>query len=231
MIELDSNVSIKIIRSKNRRRTIGIQIDGNEIIIRAPEQTTDAEIRRLLKLRQQWIEAALKQTRATKPDHPITCGQLWFQGKSYRLTVLQSSEDQGVTMEASTILVRTLQPNPTTHQIQTILYEWYRTQAATWLPSRLNELAKTLQYRDFTVRIKEQKTRWGSCSARRNINLNWRLIMAPIEVAEYVMIHELCHLQEMNHSQKFWALVQQAMPNYEESRRWLRENARARLHW
>jgi hypothetical protein len=74
------------------------------------------------------------------------------------------------------------------------------------------------------VVIKDQKTRWGSCSKKGNINLNWRLIMAPLHVIDYVVVHELCHLKVMNHSKDFWNLVESIQPNNHERRRWLKVN-------
>jgi predicted metal-dependent hydrolase len=76
------------------------------------------------------------------------------------------------------------------------------------------------------VTIKEQKSRWGSCSRAGNLNFNWRLLLAPLPVLDYVLIHELAHLKELNHAPKFWRLVAAACPNYEAHRRWLREHGR-----
>ncbi|WP_133627269.1 M48 family metallopeptidase [Fonticella tunisiensis] len=76
----------------------------------------------------------------------------------------------------------------------------------------------------FRVVVKEQKSIWGSCSSRGNINFNWRLIMAPLSVIDYVVIHELCHLKHQDHSSKFWSLVEYVMPDYKEKKKWLREN-------
>ena len=82
--------------------------------------------------------------------------------------------------------------------------------------------ALNLDYR--RVFVKDQRTLWGSCSGRKNLNFNWRLAAAPPEALDYVVIHELCHLREMNHSKKFWAHVREACPDYKARRRWLREN-------
>lgn len=74
------------------------------------------------------------------------------------------------------------------------------------------------------IRIKEQKTRWGSCSKKSNLNFNWKLIMAPEWVLDYVVIHELCHLKHLNHSKDFWSTVEEFMPEYKEARIWLKDN-------
>jgi hypothetical protein len=75
--------------------------------------------------------------------------------------------------------------------------------------------------------VKDQRTLWGSCSRKGNLNFSWRLAAAPVEVMDYVIVHELCHLREMNHSKKFWAHVGAACPDYKAHRRWLRDNAGA----
>lgn len=72
--------------------------------------------------------------------------------------------------------------------------------------------------------IREQKTRWGSCSSDRNLNFNWKLVLAPPQVLDYVVVHELCHLKEMNHSQAFWNKVEEIMPSYQEQKQWLKDN-------
>lgn len=74
------------------------------------------------------------------------------------------------------------------------------------------------------IAIRDQRTRWGSCSSRGTLSFNWRLVLAPLEVAEYVVVHELCHLREPNHSPRFWQLVAAARPGYREQRRWLAEH-------
>ena len=79
-----------------------------------------------------------------------------------------------------------------------------------------------VSYRNITIR--EQKTRWGSCSSEKNLNFNWKLILAPPEVLDYVVVHELCHLKEMNHSKAFWDEVGKVMPEYETYKLWLKEN-------
>ncbi len=74
------------------------------------------------------------------------------------------------------------------------------------------------------ITVREQKTRWGSCSSRRNLNFNWRLLLAPDEIVDYVVVHELAHLREMNHSAKFYAIIESILPDYKNRQNWLKEN-------
>ncbi|MCM1135266.1 MAG: M48 family metallopeptidase [Clostridium sp.] len=103
------------------------------------------------------------------------------------------------------------------------LENWYRREAAAVFEEKAEEFAKRLQVSFHTIRIKDQKSRWGSCSSKGNLNFNWRLIMAPEPVCDYVIIHELCHLVHMNHSAEFWALVGSICPEHKQYRKWLRE--------
>ena len=112
------------------------------------------------------------------------------------------------------------------------LERWYRRQARKELEPRVRaavtELASTapgrIRIEYSRTAIRDQRTRWGSCSAKGTISLNWRLLLAPDEVAEYVVVHEVCHLAEMNHSANYWELVAALFPEYERPRRWLRDH-------
>lgn len=100
----------------------------------------------------------------------------------------------------------------------------FRTLASNRIPERIDFYAKGMKAEFNQVRIKDQKSRWGSCSAKRNLNFNWRLVMTPDYVMDYVIVHELCHLTYMNHSADFWKYVEAVMPDYKRAKLWLREN-------
>ncbi len=102
----------------------------------------------------------------------------------------------------------------------------YRKAAREYFPKRVSHYARMLGVTYGKISIRDQKTRWGSCSSEGNLSFNWRLILAPPDVLDYVVIHELCHRKEMNHSKEFWALVESLMPEYKERRKWLRENGK-----
>lgn len=100
----------------------------------------------------------------------------------------------------------------------------YRDAAREYFPKRVSYFSHVLGVNYGKITIRDQKTRWGSCSSKGNLSFNWRLILAPPNVLDYVVVHELCHRKEMNHSQRFWALVESVMPEYREYRKWLKEN-------
>ncbi len=105
----------------------------------------------------------------------------------------------------------------------------YREQARSIIEQKVAYYARLMDVTYGRIAIRDQKTRWGSCSGEGNLNFNWRLIMAPAGVLDYVVIHELAHRKEMNHSKAFWSVVEQAMPDYKKYRNWLKENGRS-LH-
>lgn len=106
-----------------------------------------------------------------------------------------------------------------------LLERWYRAAAAAHFAERVRVLNAETQHPVKAIRIGDQKRRWGSCSARGTLSFNWRLMMAPADVLDYVVIHELAHFDEMNHSARFWALVKERCPRHEVFVRWLREHA------
>lgn len=100
----------------------------------------------------------------------------------------------------------------------------YRQAAKEYIPKRVAYYAELLDVTYATISIRDQKTRWGSCSSKGNLSFSWRLILAPPKVLDYVVVHELCHRKEMNHSPRFWALVESIIPDYKIHRKWLKEN-------
>lgn len=100
----------------------------------------------------------------------------------------------------------------------------YKRKAAETLSARVHFFARQMGVSFSGITVREQKTRWGSCSSLGNLNFNWKLILAPPEILDYVVVHELCHRKEMNHSPAFWREVEKVLPDYEARRQWLKEN-------
>lgn len=100
----------------------------------------------------------------------------------------------------------------------------YRKLAGQVLARKVEQYARQMQVTFGRITVRDQKTRWGSCSAKGNLNFNWRLVLAPEAVLDYVVVHELAHRKEMNHSERFWSQVEDVMPDYRSHRLWLKEN-------
>jgi len=104
------------------------------------------------------------------------------------------------------------------------LREINRKQAGEIIKRRVKHLGSALNLEYGRIFIKDQKTLWASCSGKKNLNFSWRLAAAPAEILDYVVIHELCHLREMNHSKRFWGLVGESCPDYKARKKWLKDN-------
>jgi len=113
-------------------------------------------------------------------------------------------------------------PAPGIEAARRLLKRWYMEEAAWWLRERTTALGHRLQIPWRRLRVGDQRSRWGSCSAAGHLSFNYRLVMAPASVMEYVIMHELLHRRAMNHSKRFWALVAAHDPHYRTSLRWLR---------
>ena len=104
-------------------------------------------------------------------------------------------------------------------ELRALIERWYRREAATHLAGRVEHYSPRLDVRPSKVSIRGQRSRWGSCSGKGTVSLNWRLMMVPGELVDYVVVHELCHLRHMDHSPQFWALVGGTIPDYRQRRR------------
>lgn len=111
-----------------------------------------------------------------------------------------------------------------TPEQRSALEKRYREAAKEYVPKRAAYYAAFLGVSYDRIRIAGQKTRWGSCSSNKTLSFNWKLMLAPPKVLDYVVVHEVCHLREMNHSPRFWALVESLMPDYKQQRKWLKDN-------
>lgn len=105
-----------------------------------------------------------------------------------------------------------------------ILLDWLKKESKRIITKRVSYLAKENGFEFNKIAIRDQSSRWGSCSSDKNLNFSWRLAISPPKVMDYVIIHELAHLRQMNHSKVFWQIVEEIMPDYKESYNWLREN-------
>lgn len=212
------------------RRTISIMIKNTgQIIVACPIKTPLAYIEKLLYEKEGWIVQKLAEIRE-KPvagiEKSFDNGEVFYYlGRPYNLKIVENSitkkpkvifEEKRMVLEIPGIADR--------DNIKSFLKGWYISKARELLEQRISLYSPAVEVSPKRVAIRGQKTRWGSCSTKGNINLNWKLIMSPLKVIDYVVIHELCHMREMNHSEKFWKNVQSIMPDYKVYKKWLKDN-------
>ena len=144
----------------------------------------------------------------------------WFLGRPYPLRISDDAE-AGIRRTDRLRVSRTIKPD-----VRRGIQRWYMAEAAKEIHSRCMWFSMMTGYSPTSVRITDARQRWGSCNHRGGLNFSWRLIQAPLEIVDYVIVHELVHLRQPDHSRKFWAKVEALMPDYERRRKWLRENER-----
>ena len=219
---------------RSARRTLGFVIDETGLTVTAPTRCTIAIIEDAIQRKRCWIQnkiALYRQQNLTKPipPHWENGSTLPYLGKDITL-VIETAATRRITIHAETDRLCIRIPATATQppELGTHLKKWLKTQAHTLLAQRLEHYAAQMNVSYDTFRLSGARTRWGSCSAKRHIRLNWRLIHCDITLIDYVAIHELAHLTEMNHSTRFWAIVRQWYPTPEQARQRLREQS-ARL--
>jgi len=197
---------------------IQVQPTG-EVRIVVPRSLSTADIFTLYEDKQRWIEdkrgkALARQTNASLP---LEDDELLLFGRGYRV-VVDASQKRHARLDHEMLSIHYVKDLLEKEQQQ----RWYREFAKQYLSVRLVQLSEQYGFEFNRLFIREQKTRWGSCSSRGNISLNWKLIKAPVSVSDYVILHELAHTEIMNHSAAFWQRVEALVPDYKEAKLWLR---------
>ncbi len=207
----------QIIRSN--RKTLSISINENaELIVRAPKRISDQKIQDFINEKENWITRNQSVVKTHAEDIAKDKNMLLYLGTLFPLKTDNDSEK--IYFNGKEFLADLENKEKTNKSLKT----WYKNKFKEVAVPRLFYFAEKHNLQINQVRIKEQKTLWGSCSSRNNINLNFLLIMAPLKVIDYVIIHELVHTIHKNHSVNFWNAVEEIMPNYKEAKHWLKEN-------
>lgn len=210
----------KLIRSKRKTIALIVQLDGS-LVVRAPLFARDEQIQAFIKKKTDWIRTRQAEARAARPVvHTFADGDSFlYLGRTYPLRVVNGAK-KALEFKDAFLLAESARP-----RARQLLEAWYKARAREIITQRVMLYAATLGFSYTKIRIGSAKTRWGSCSTRGTLSFAWRLVMAPLQVVDYVIIHELVHTIEHNHSQAFWARVAQVVPDYKARAKWLKENA------
>ncbi len=210
----------KIIKSS--RRTIALEVEkSGELVVRAPFYVSKKEISKFIEKNIRWIAKRkiemYELAKKIKPKKFKEGETFWYLGQEYPLSIVEQQRT-AIDLDTKFRISEARIPNALK-----LFENWYRKEAKSLFPDRIDYYTSQMNLKYKNIRISGAKTRWGSCSHDNNLNFTWRLIMAPLEIIDYVVVHEVCHIKQKNHSKKFWDLVGEVVPDYKEKRKWLRE--------
>lgn len=207
---------------RSRRRTIAIQIrpDG-QVVVRAPLRAPEKLIREFVESKAGWVQRKKAEFLKHPPqtEKKFRAGEHFlFLGQEYPL-ILVEKQKLALTFDGQFILSKTALP-----KAANAFEKWYKARALSVLSERVKFYAAKHAFQPGRIKITSARTRWGSCSSKGTLSFTWRLVMAPLEVIDYVVLHELVHLKVKNHSKNFWGSVAALMPDYKRHVTWLKKN-------
>jgi predicted metal-dependent hydrolase len=217
------------VRRSQRRKTISILVDrGGQLVISAPEECSQAVLLSAIQNKKQWIYTQLMDKEKIQIHTPIfkeyVSGEGFFYlGKSYRLQVIEPIPNQACTPILQLFHGQFLLRKDERYNGREHFVSWYTSHCRLWLIEHLPRLAHRIGVEPPALQVMNLGYRWGSCSTSQ-VSFHWRVIMLPLPVIEYVVVHELVHILEPNHSAKFWQLIERILPEWQEKKLWLAEN-------
>jgi len=218
---------VEVVRSI--RRTAALHIVGSDLQVRVPEHVGDERVAAILKQKRPWIRTKVAELKRVPPPRrkELVSGESFpYLGRHYRLKIKEGHQ-VGVCLSGG-YLKATIRPTEQGEQrearIQQYLQNWYRSRALERLQEKADRYAHEIGVAPAGVSVRNFKSRWGSCDKKGQVVFNWNIIKAPHAIADYVVVHELCHLIHPNHSKEFWQLVGRHDNAYLDHRRWLKEN-------
>lgn len=212
----------EIIRS--RRKTISLEIKNDgRLVVRAPLKTPETLIKRAVEQKADWIlkkqKEMLKRKRENPPKQWAEGEKFVFLGSEYTLTFSDSASK--ITAENGYLTV----PAAYKDSAQTAIINWYKKEAKKVFSERVRFYAEKHNIKYTSLKTTSALTRWGSCSSKGGLCFTWRLVMAPIDMIDYVVVHELSHLSHLDHSHAFWNRVSELMPDYDLRRQWFKTHS------
>ena len=207
----------------SNRKTIQLAVERNrEVVVRVPYDTSREKIEEIIKKKRLW----LYEKRNHKQKYPqvvpkkefVNGETLLYLGRHYSLSIVYK-DIEGVEFDHRFYISRANQ-----HQAVELFKRWHMTKALEKITPKAEYLARNLGVKYNTILISDLKYRWGSCTAKNNLNFNWKIIKAPAFVIDYIIVHELAHLTESNHGDKFWNIIAVQVPKYIRAKEWLKQN-------
>ncbi len=223
------------IERRKRAKTVAITVTpDSEVVVLAPHHMTIQAIKEMVQKKARWIIEKKKYFLSLVEKFPVkeyvSGEQLLFLGRTYRLKVVEETcidteKPQIIGRRIYIAVNKYLETKEKQEIIREKLVKWYFSSAREKIEQRVNRHKKQLGVYPTGIIIKDQKKRWGSCSKNGTLRFNWKTVMAPISVIDYVVVHEMCHLKIKNHSPSYWKLLASVLLNYRKQIDWLKNNA------
>jgi len=219
-----NELNYTIVRSP-KRKTLTITVERDRaVVVHAPQEMPEPEVHRHMDAKRQWVLEKLRhpqkyEDRTHPPGKEVVNGESApYLGRDYRIQIV---ETQSGAVELAEIFMV-----PPAHQSKRreVLREWYVAQAKDRILARVEQHARELGVEFAGARVVDNRYRWGSCTVGDSVNFNWRLIKAPMFVIDYVIVHELAHLIEANHTDTFWSIVRAKTSTMQKAKTWLKEH-------
>ena len=222
----DVYLEIQIQRT-DRKKTISLQVKNNKLIIKTPRSVSKKNLDDLIKRKQNWIKqrAILNfEEQNLKNREFIDNEKFYYRGNEYCLSLILGRKE-AVKIEGSLLVVSYVDDKSIGRgTIKRLLEDWYLKESIKILKARTEELAQQMRVQPYGITVKNYESKWGSCTTNNKISYNWRIIMAPDHIVDYLIVHELSHIIEPNHSKNFWYHVGNYCEDFQKKRKWLREN-------
>lgn len=206
-------------------RNVRLEIrSASGLTVVIPKRYDIGELPALLRKKSRWILRKLAEQNKVPPPvekKKLVSGDVIPYLGRHLTVVLQDGSGEPPKLDGNRLLLNLSSGNG---HLTLAVESWYLQQARNFIRKRTDELCPLLGVSYGRLNVRKARTRWGSCSYKGNLNFNWKLIMAPESIVDYVIIHELTHLKEMNHSKKFWNLVASHCPEWRDCRRWLKQH-------
>ena len=220
-----NNISALVIRS-SRRKTATIKVEDGIVSIAVPQELSNERIITVLNNKADWLRQKLALHQQTQPatSKEFVSGEAFpYLGRNYRLKV-NTGEYSAIKMVNGRLVATFPTGSTYPYMIRNALLRWYERMAKQKIIQKVKRYAVLIGVEPKSINIKDFKSRWGSCSNEGDIDFHWKIMMAPNRVVDYVVVHELCHLLEHNHSPKFWKHVERILPDYIDQKEWLKVN-------
>lgn len=210
-----------------KRKTLAIEITPpDNILVISPIGLSEDKIKELVKRKGKWIVQKLfefKEMEYRPFDRGFKNGEAFmYLGRNYSLQMIVDERLKYPEVKLHQGKFYIFTPEKDTFIMRKAMENWYRDKCEKRILDRVNYYKSKIGKEPRIIKVKEQKKRWGSCTSKGDIYFNWRCIMAPSNVFDYIVVHEMCHLIHMDHLKNFWNLVETIIPNYEDRKKWLR---------